>query len=73
MSSGTDRHLDITFGLQAVGSSSLVSVVFREVFSYLYMSFLLVNVFSLTSFCTFFYHSFTYLWVVSVGREELKW
>ena len=28
--SGTDRHLDITFGLQVVESSSLVSVLFTR-------------------------------------------
>ena len=37
--SGADRHLDITFGLQVVESSSLVSVLFREVFSHPYISF----------------------------------
>ena len=44
MASGTDRHLDITFGLQ-VESSSLVSVLFREEFSHPYIFFfhLLVN------------------------------
>ena len=48
VASGTDRQLDITFGLQVVESSSLVSVLFREAFSHLYISFfhLLVNVFS---------------------------
>ena len=30
--SGADRYLGITFGLQAVESSSHVSVVFREAF-----------------------------------------
>ena len=47
--SGADRHLDIlTFGLQVVESSSLVSVLFREAFSNPYISFfhLLVNGFS---------------------------
>ena len=54
--SGTDTHLDITFGLQAVESSSLVSVLFREALSHPYISFfhLLVNGFSVTSFRTFF-------------------
>ena len=37
--SGADRHLDITFGLQVVESSSLVSVLFREVFNHPYISF----------------------------------
>ena len=48
--SGADRHLDITFRLQVVESSSLVSVLFREVFSHPYISFfnLLVNGFSVT-------------------------
>ena len=54
---GTDRHLDISFGLQVVESSSLVSILFREVFSRPYISFfyLLVNGFCVTttSFCTF--------------------
>ena len=54
--SGTDRYLDITFGLQLVESSSLVSVLFREAFNHPYISFfhLLVNDFSVTFFCTFF-------------------
>ena len=48
VASGADRHLDITFGLQVVESSSLVSVLFREVFSHPYISFfhLLVKGFS---------------------------
>ena len=48
VASGADRHLDITFGLQAVRRSSLVSVLFREAFSHPFISFfqLLVNVFS---------------------------
>ena len=48
--SGADRHLDITFGLQVVESSSLVSVLFRGAFSHPYISFfhLLVNGFSVT-------------------------
>ena len=43
-----DRHLDITFGLQVVASSSLVFVLFREAFShpYIYFFHLLVNGFS---------------------------
>ena len=36
---GVDRNLDITFGLHVVDSSSLVSVLFREVFSHPYISF----------------------------------
>ena len=50
MSSGADRPLDITFGLQVVESSSLVSVLFREAFSHPYISFfhLLVYGFSVT-------------------------
>ena len=39
VASGADRHLDITFGLQVVESSSLVSVLFREVFNHHYISF----------------------------------
>ena len=40
-------HLDITFGLQVVESSSFVSVLFREAFSHPYIFFhLLVNGFS---------------------------
>ena len=35
VASGADRHLDITFGLQVLESSSLVYVLFREVFSQL--------------------------------------
>ena len=47
--SDADRHHDITFGL--VESSSLISVLFREVFSHPYVSFfhLLVNSFSIIS------------------------
>ena len=37
VASGADRHLDITFGLQVVESSSLVSVLFREVFPSLHL------------------------------------
>ena len=33
-----DRHLDITFGLQVIESSSLVSVLFREAFNHHYTS-----------------------------------
>ena len=42
----TDRHLDITFGMQEVEGSSLVPILFREAFSHHYISFfhLLVNV-----------------------------
>ena len=36
--SGADRHLDITFGLQVVESSSLVSVIFRETLNHPYIS-----------------------------------
>ena len=43
-------HLGITFGLQLVESSSVVSVLFREVFDHPYISFFhsLVNSFSVT-------------------------
>ena len=76
MASGADRHLDITFGLQLVESSSLVSVLFREAFNHPYISFfhLLVNGFLLLA-CILFVGplpSFNW-WVVSVGGEELKW
>ena len=44
-------HLNITFGLHVVDSSSLVSVLFKEAFSFPYISliYLLVNGFSVTS------------------------
>ena len=41
VASGTDRHFDITFGLQVVENSSLVSVLFREALSHHYISFFL--------------------------------
>ena len=55
VASGSDGHLDVTFGLQVFESSSLVSVFFREVFNHPYISVfhLLVNVFFATSFRTF--------------------
>ena len=55
MASSADRHLDITFRLQVVESSPLVSVLFRETFSHPYISFfhLLVNGFSVTCTDTF--------------------
>ena len=62
-----DRHLDITFRLQLVESSSFDSVLFREAFNQPYISF----------FRLFLLHvlvsvpSFNW-WVVSVGGEELK-
>ena len=75
VASGADRHLDIFFGLQVVESSSLVSVLFRKVFSHPYISFfsLLLNGFSVTIFHTFFSEPFPalYWWAVSVGWEEL--
>ena len=40
ITSDCDRHLDVTFGIQVVESSSLVSVHFREVSSHSYISFL---------------------------------
>ena len=48
IASGADRHLDITFGLQVVESSSLASVLIKEAFNHPYISFfhLLVNGFS---------------------------
>ena len=56
VASGTDRHLDIAFGLQLVESSSLVSVHFREAFSHPYISFfhLLVSGFSVACLPPFF-------------------
>ena len=39
VASDSDRHLDITFGLQVVERSSLVSVRFRKVFNHPYISF----------------------------------
>ena len=49
VASGADRHLDVTFGLQVVESSSHVSELFREAFCHPYISFfhLLVMVFVL--------------------------
>ena len=54
IASGVDKHLDITFGLHVVDSSSLVFVLFREAFSHPYISFfhLLVNGFSVTKVCS---------------------
>ena len=77
VASGAGRHLDITFGLQLIESSSLVSVLFSEAFNHPYISFfhLLVTGFSVTCFCIIFVDpipSFNW-WAVSVGREELKW
>ena len=39
VASGTDRYLDITFGLLVVENSSLVSILFREAFSHPYIHF----------------------------------
>ena len=67
---------DITFGLQVVESSSLVSLLFREVLNHPYISFfhLLVNGFSVACFRTFFMDPYLLLrWEVSVGGEEFKW
>ena len=38
VASGPDNHLDITFELQLVESSSLVSVLFREALNHPYIS-----------------------------------
>ena len=48
-----DWHLYVIFGLQVVESSSLVSVLFREVFNYHYISLfhLVVNGFSVIFSC----------------------
>ena len=64
-------HLDITFGLQFVESSSLVSVRFREVFNHPYISFfhLLVLGFSVTCFCSWTPYLFNW-WAVSVGGRN---
>ena len=50
VASGTDRHLDITFGFLVVECYSLVSVLFREAFNHPYISsfHLIVNTFSVT-------------------------
>ena len=55
VASGADRHLDITFGLQLVEISFLVSVLFREAFNHPYISFfhLLGNGFSVTCLYTY--------------------
>ena len=74
--SGIDRHLDITFGLHVVDSSSLVSVHFRESFRHPYISFfhLLVNGFAVTNFRTFFEDHTLFLVVGgNGGRGGLKW
>ena len=78
VASGTDKHLDITFRLHLVESSSLVSVLFREAFNHPYISFFLFT--SKRFFCYLFpYFSWTpYLLLIgrryiSVGGEELKW
>ena len=57
-------HLDISFGLQLVESSSLDSVLFREAFSHPYISFfnLLVNGFSVTCI---------YIFIIPVGLSVL--
>ena len=56
LASGTERYLDVTFGMQVVESFSLVSVLFREAFSHPYIPYfdLLVNGFSVTCFRNFF-------------------
>ena len=57
VASGADMHLDITFRLQVVESSFLVSVLFRVAFSHTYISFnihLPVNGFCVTCVHTFF-------------------
>ena len=74
VASGADRHHGVTFGLQVVESSSLVSVLFREAFNHPYIS-----SFRKCLFCYLFKYFFAdplpYFnwWAVSVGREELKW
>ena len=77
VASGADKHLDITFSLQAVESCSLVSILFREAFNHPYISFfhLIVNGFSVTCFHTLFMDPLSsfHWWAVLVGGEELKW
>ena len=72
LSSGADRHLGITFILaySVVESSSLVSVLFREVFSHPNISFfhLLVNVFCVTSFRTYFVDPLPSLYVIGPAK-----
>ena len=66
VASGADRHLDMTFGLLVVESSSLVSVLFREAFNHPYISFfqLLVNSFFWYSFPYFFSKPLTFFKLV---------
>ena len=75
VTSGADRHLVITFGMQVF--HSLACVLFRKALNHPYISFfhLLVNGFSVTCFPTFFADSLPSFnwWAVSVGGEELKW
>ena len=42
VASDADRHLDITFRLQLVESSFLVSILFREAFNHPYISFFFI-------------------------------
>ena len=69
-------HLDITFGLQVVESSSLVSVLLiREAFSHPYIFFyhLLVNIFLLLVSVHFEDPlPSLFWWAVAVGGEEIK-
>ena len=75
--SNADRILDIIFGLLLIESSSLVPVLFRDVFSHPFISFfhLLVNVSFVTCFRTFF--DDPYILLIGgrypVGGEELNW
>ena len=53
----SDKHLDVTFGLQVVERSSIVSVSFIQAFSHTYISFFHLFV-SVTSFRTFYDNHF---------------
>ena len=66
VASGADRHLCIIFGLQAVESSSHVSLLFRKVFSHPY-----INFFSFTSKLFFYMPQVEYSVSGPYHREEL--
>ena len=53
IASGADRHLDITFGLQLVESSSFVSVLFREAFNHLHRLFSFTSKWFLCYLCIY--------------------
>ena len=68
VASGTDRHVDIIFRLQLVESSSLVSILFREVFNHPYTS-----PFSFTSKCFFVIIIIIINFIRRVFSECMKW